>query len=123
VNITLYSFVALTFLYFLSYVCSYLFKIRSDKFYKWFHFAGGYLIYIFTNSLINNWLISLIITIFVGIAWEIYEWLSWKYIFKRKLEKPQKKDTIDDLIKDFLGGLSAFGVNQLIQIILKFFPS
>jgi hypothetical protein len=123
VNITAYSFIALVFLYVLSYTCSYLFKIRSNNFYKWFHFAGGYLIYTLVNSLINNWLLSLIIVILVGIAWEIYEWLLWKFIFKRKLEKPQKKDTTDDLIKDFLGGLTAFAVYELVQIILKFFAS
>ena len=122
-NITFYSFITLVFLYFLSYICSYLFKIRSNKFYKWFHFAGGFLIYIFVNSLINNQLLSLFIVILVGIAWESYEWLLWKFIFKRKFEKPGKKDTTDDLIKDFLGGLTAFAVTELIQIILKLFPS
>lgn len=122
-NTTAYSFIALVFLYFLSYACSYLFKIRSNKFYKWFHFAGGYLIYIFVNSLINNWMLSLFLTILVGIFWEIYEWLLWRYILKRRFEKPQKKDTTDDLIKDFLGGLSAFAISQLVQIILKLFSS
>lgn len=122
-NITLYSFFALVFLYFLSYISYYLFKIHSNKFYKWFHFAGGYLTYILVNSLMGNWLLSLIAVVLVGIAWEIYEWLLWKYILKRKSEKPQRKDTLDDLFKDFLGGLSAFALTQLVQIILKFFPS
>lgn len=122
-NTTLDSFIALIFLYFLSYISCYLFKIHSNKFYRWFHFAGGFLIYIFVNSLINNSLLSLFITILVGIAWEIYEWLLWKFILKRKLDKPGKKDTTDDLIKDFLGGLTAFAVTELIQIILKLFPS
>lgn len=122
-NITNCSFLALVFLYFLSYTSCYLFKIRSNKFYKWFHFAGGYLIYVFIDSIINNRLLSLFVVILVGIAWEVYEWLLWKYILKSKFQKPQKKDTTDDLIKDFLGGLTAFAVSELVQIILKFFSS
>lgn len=77
---------------------------------------GGFLVYIFVNSLLKIKLLSLFLVVIVGIAWEIYEWLLWKFIFKRRLEKPQKKDTIDDLIKDFLGGLSALIITSLLLI-------
>lgn len=79
--------------------------------------------YIFINSLVKNWLLSLSGVIIVGILWEIYEWIFWKHISRRKRDKPQKKDTTDDLFMDFLGGLSAFVLIDLVQIVLKFLSS
>jgi len=119
VNITILSLAALFFLYILSYACSYVFKIYSNKFYRIFHFAGGYLIYVFINSLVKNWLLSLFGVIVIGILWEIYERVFWKYISRRKRDRPQKKDTTDDLFMDFLGGISAFVLTDLVQIVLK----
>lgn len=117
-NITILSLAALFSLYLLSYVCGYVFKIYSNKFYGIFHFAGGYLMYIFINSLVKNWLLSLSGVVIVGILWEIYEWIFWKYISRRKRDKPQKKDTTNDLFMDILGGITSLALTRLIQIIL-----
>ena len=118
-NITLWSFIILLFLYIAANVCWHLFKIINNNFYKPFHFAGGFFIYVFLESILRNKLLSLFLVIIVGIAWEIYEWLLWKYVFKRKKDKPQKKDTTNDLFMDLAGGVTA----SLIQIVLKFLSS
>lgn len=111
---TIYSSIALVFVFVLSYTCGWAFKIRSDKFYRPFHFTGGFLTYVLADSLSFNQITGLILVIFVGIAWEIYEWVFWKYLSKRKIDKPRKKDTTDDLIMDFVGGLSALILTGLI---------
>jgi len=115
VNIsTTYSAFALLFVFILSYTCDWVFKIRSDKFYRLFHFAGGFLIYILADSLSIGKIAGLIFVVLVGIAWEIYEWAFWKYISKTNIDRPKKKDTTNDLIMDFVGGLSALILTGLI---------
>lgn len=46
---------------------------------------------------------SFLLVLTVGILWEIHEWLMWKYVWKRKQMKPQRKDTTCDFIIDILG--------------------
>lgn len=113
-NITLYSGIALVLLYVLAYVCNLAFKISSDRFYSPFHFLGGFLTFIFLNSLIQKTLISLILVVLVGILWEIYEWLLWKFVNRKFFARPKKKDTTSDLIFDLLGGLTALILISLI---------
>ena len=113
-NLTTLSFLALILLYALANICDRVFNIHSNKFYKMFHFAGGFFVYIFINSLISNKLVSLFGVILVGVVWEIYEWLFWKYVSKRKIDKPQKKDTTNDLFMDFWGGTSALILTSLL---------
>lgn len=105
---TVSSGIGLLFVFVLSYICAWVFKIRADKFYKPFHFAGGFLVFVFSNSLITNKFLCLVLVVMVGIAWEIYEWAFWKILSKRKIDRPRRKDTINDLIMDFIGGATAF---------------
>jgi hypothetical protein len=106
-NLTLFSFLVLLFLYIAANVSWRFFKITSNNFYKPFHFMGGFFVYIFIESVLKNKLLSLFLVVIVGILWEIYEWLLWRYILKRKRDKPQKKDTTNDLFMDLAGGVIA----------------
>ena len=105
-------------LFVLAQFAGFVLKIRSDGFYKPFHFAGGFLTAVLMFAVINKisagqilfgdlaaYVLSL--TVIVGILWEIYEWLLWRYFLKVKKLKPQRADTINDLMLDFLGGALA----------------
>lgn len=111
---TLSSGIALLFVFVLSYLCGLLFKIKADKFYRPFHFAGGFLAFMFTHSLVSNKILCLFSVILIGIGWEIYEWGFWKFLVKRRSEKPEKKDTINDLVMDLSGGFLAFLLTSLV---------
>ena len=111
---TTFTVIALVFVFVLSQICGYIFNIRADKFYKSFHFTGGFLTYILGDSLSLNKIAGLIFVVFVGIAWEIYEWALWKYLSKKNIDRPRKKDTTNDLTMDFVGGLSALILTGLI---------
>jgi hypothetical protein len=114
-NITLYSGVSLILLYLLAYGCYFVFRITSDKFYSPFHFMGGFLTFIFFNRLTHKVLLSLILVVMIGIIWEIYEWLMWKYVSKKFFARPKKKDTTSDLFFDLLGGVLALILTSLIN--------
>lgn len=113
-DITALSGLTLIFLFLFSYFCGFILKITSDKFYQPFHFAGGFLVFVFIDSFINNRGLSLILSVGIGIVWEIYEWLLWRYVLKKKLYKPKGADTKDDLIKGFLGGITALILKVLL---------
>ena len=46
-------------------------------------------------------------TLAIGVAWEIYEVIIWKYFLKARKYKPKKDDTRNDLVLDFVGSLTA----------------
>lgn len=104
-SITLYSLIGLVSLLILSYICGLVFKIHSNKFYRYFHLLGGALSFIFVNSIIQNLFLSLISVFIIGIAWEIFEWFQWKYLLKKDVFKPRKRDTVNDLVLNLLGAL------------------
>ncbi len=84
-----------------------IFKIHNDRFYSPFHFLGGLLTTFLFLGLYKNIIIALSLTIITGILWEIGEWLLWKLILKKQKYKPEARDTLNDLILDFLGGIIA----------------
>ena len=104
---TLFSLLGLAVLLVVDVVSVKVFKIHNDKFYAPFHFLGGLLTMFLFLSLFGRILVALSLTILVGILWEIGEWLSWKLIIKKQEYKPGGRDSINDLILDFLGGIAA----------------
>lgn len=96
------------FVFALAEISSFVFKIRTNIYYSFFHFVGGGLTYLFLLSIINNNIVSLIGVLVVGILWEIHEWILWKYILKKKRYKPEKKDTLNDIVLDIFGGLTVY---------------
>lgn len=83
-----------------------------------FHFAGGFLTGAFLFAVISKISVSqvafgdiaaytLTLTVIIGILWEVYEWLLWRYFLKVKKLKPQRADAINDLVLDLLGGALA----------------
>lgn len=111
---TIYSGIALAALYVLAYICDLVFKIHTDKFYSPFHLMGGFLVFVFLNSFIQNKAVSLALVIVVGILWEIYEYILWKLFKGKPFKRPKKKDTTYDLIFDFIGGLTSLILTTLI---------
>lgn len=87
-------------------VCGYILKIRSKNFFYAFHFAGGVFICLLFYILTQNSIVSLAATFAIGILWEIYEWVLWKYFLKKKIYKPERTDTIKDIIFDMLGAVT-----------------
>ena len=83
------------------------FKIRDERYYGVYHFAGGFLMTLFLFSVFGDKWLALALAVVTGLLWEVYEWLLWKYFLKKKKYKPQRQDTINDLFLDFLGGLTA----------------
>lgn len=105
-DITVYSLIGLLSLVVLSYICTFILHIFNDRFYSIFHLAGGILsVYLF-YSVTKNYLLSITLTIMLGIAWEIVEWGQWKLILKKKKYRPRFDDTRNDLILDFVGSIT-----------------
>lgn len=104
-SILLASSIGLILLFILAEVCGEILKIRKNSFYRLFHFTGGALTFLFFFSLIPNTILCLILTETVGVLWEIYEWIRWKLSPKKKLNKLERKDTIEDLILDMGGAI------------------
>lgn len=101
----LFSFWGLIALYVLANVSGFVLGIRDDRYYNYFHFAGGLLATLFFFSFVGNYILALMLTVTLGVLWEIYEWLLWKYLLKKKKYKPMRQDTINDLILDTVGGI------------------
>ena len=97
-------------------VCSFVFKIHAEKFYRIFHFAGGALTYLLFLNLTQNRLLSLGLVFGTGVLWEIHEWVLWKFFLKKKVYKPGGRDTKDDLLMDVLGAL-LFYIIDVVKII------
>jgi hypothetical protein len=95
-------------LYIAALISTYIFKIYSNKYYSVYHFVGGGLTYLLILGITKSSLISLAGVLVVGIVWEIHEWILWKYFLKKRVYKPEKKDTRNDLIFDILGAITAF---------------
>lgn len=106
-KIRLFSLLGLVIIYILSNICGFVLNIRSNRFFTIFHFAGGLLTALFFFSFFNNYLFVLILTVVTGVFWEVYEWLLWKYVLKKKQFKPERQDTINDIIVDILGAIVA----------------
>lgn len=104
-TLAVYSFVGLIFLVIVSYITAFAFDVLNDRFYSVFHLAAGILATFFFYSFTQNHILSIILTMVVGIAWEIFEWYQWKWILKKKKYQPQADDTRNDLGVDFVGSL------------------
>jgi len=94
-------------LFALAQITTFVFKISRNRFYSPFHFAGGFLAALFSFSFVGNYLLALLLTIAIGVLWETYEYLFWKFVLKKKKFKPEREDTIQDIVLDFLGGITA----------------
>lgn len=106
-SLTILSLTGLILLYSLSLFTSYKLNISNDNFYAPFHFAGGLLTGMFFFSLTERAPLAVILTIMVGILWEVYEQIVWKLFVKKKKFQPKLPDTINDLVLDFLGSVVA----------------
>lgn len=106
-NLFYFSIVGLTTLYLVSNITSLVFGITNNRFYALFHFLGGTLATLLFLSITGGIAVSILLTLLTGIFWEIYEYLLWKYLLKRKKFKPQRQDTINDFFLDFLGAVFA----------------
>ena len=104
---TLFNLLGLAFLLIASLISAKVFKIRNDKFYAPFHFLGGLLTTFLLLGLFGRILVAILVTVLVGILWEIGEWLLWKLIIKKQEYRPGGRDTVNDLLLDFLGGIAA----------------
>lgn len=105
-EITAWALVGLLAVYLLSHFAGYILNINDDRFYSPFHFTGGVLTAFFFYGLTNSYALSVAGTMAIGIAWEIYEVLLWKYVYKKRKYKPKKDDTRNDLILDLVGSLT-----------------
>lgn len=105
--IAVLSLIGLAVLYFLSLYTGYKLRIAKDAFYAPFHFLGGVLVGLFFYSLTNRAALSILLTVAIGILWEIYEQIVWKIFVKKKKLQPKRQDTINDLVLDMLGSALA----------------
>lgn len=110
-DVVIWSITGLVALVLLSYFTGFVLHIRSDQFYSYFHLTAGVLAAFLFYSFTRNFVVAILLTVALGIAWEIYEWNMWKYVFKKKRFQPQPDDTRNDLVVDFVGAL--FGVAAL----------
>ncbi len=114
-NLKLASILGLIALFVLAQVSSFKFNITRSRFYAPFHFAGGFLVGTLLFSLSGNFAYAVSGTLAVGLLWEAYEYLLWRFVLKKKRFKQERGDTIEDVILDIFGGLTA----SLILIILS----
>lgn len=114
-NLKLASILGLIVLFVLAQIATFKFNITRSRFYAPFHFAGGFLIGTLLFTISGNFAYSVSGTLAVGLLWEVYEYLLWKFVLKKKRFKQERLDTIEDVIFDFFGGLTA----SLILIILS----
>jgi hypothetical protein len=105
---TITIFLMMLLVYVVAEVSSFVFKIYINSYYSVFHFVGGGLTYLLLLSITKNSILSLVGVLVVGILWEIHEWILWKYFLKKRIYKPEKKDTMFDIIFDVLGGIVVY---------------
>ena len=111
---TIAIFLIVLLIYIVAEVSSFVFKIYTNSYYSVFHFVGGGLTYLLLLSITKNTILSLVGVLVVGILWEIHELILWKYFLKKRIYKPEKKDTRNDIILDLLGGV-------VVYILILFF--
>ena len=100
------SLLGLAALFSLSQVTAYFFKFTRNSFYSPFHFAGGFMLAFFYFGFLGNYLTVVFLILITGLLWEIYEYLLWKFILKSAKFKPERQDTINDLLLDLMGGVA-----------------
>lgn len=105
---------ALLALFLLSYISSLLLNLHNNDFFSHFHFVAGFLTTVFFFLLFKNYVLALALTVCTGVIWEFYEVVSWRYLIKKKAFKPARKDTVEDIILDFVGGLLALVILALV---------
>ena len=103
--LALWSFIGLISIVIFVHITSFVFGILNDRFYSIFHIIGPILGVFFFHSFTENYFFAVILTVFLGISWEIFEYCEWKFILKKKKYKPDPVDTRNDLALDFLGSL------------------
>lgn len=111
-NLLSISAVALFVIFIAGEFCGYVLKIYSDRFFSWFHFTGGFFLYLFCFSLIKDVFTSIILVITIGTLWELHEWILYYTILKRnKHYRPD--DSLADLFFDVLGAAGALVIIKL----------
>ena len=101
-------------LYVLAQISTFVFDITDNEYYNYFHFTGGVLTGLLMYSFTNNYVSALLLTIVVGGLWEVHEWMLWKFFYHKKKFKQEKDDTINDLVLDSVGALTALVVLSFI---------
>lgn len=120
------SLAGLILLFALSLLTTHVLGIRRDRFYRPFHFAGGFLSALLAIGLINAIVpgqfssgaiivLVLLFTLIVGLLWETYEWVQWRLFLKDTWRRPTLRDTTDDLGMDILGAIAALLVAALLR--------
>ncbi len=112
-SLRLASLLGLILLFALAQIATFAFKITRNRFYSPFHFAGGFLVATYLLSLYGNYTYAILGTIVVGVLWEVYEYFLWKILKDDRL-KQERRDTIYDIVFDFLGGLTAVVIFLLL---------
>jgi len=106
-SLVIASLLGLISLFVLAQLATFIFKITRNRFYSLFHFAGGFLVSTLLFRLSGNYLYAIFGTLGIGVLWEIYEYLLWRFVQKDDKFKQERKDTINDIVLDFLGGITA----------------
>lgn len=109
-NLKFFSLFGLVILFLLAQIATFKYSITRNRFYAPFHFVGGFLSAIFLFSFTGNYLAAVFGTIGIGVLWEIYEYLLWRFVLKEKRFKQERQDTLNDLVLDFVGGISAVAI-------------
>lgn len=109
-NLIVWPIVGLLALFFLSHYTGYMLNMRKDIFFSPFHFTGGLLTALLSYGLTHSYALAVASTLGIGVAWEVYEVMVWKYVLKEKKYKPKDGDTRNDLLLDFIGSLTAIAL-------------
>ncbi len=75
---------------------------------KVMHFSGGFLTAVFWTAFISSGILIVILALWVGVLWEVYEYLLGIYKFKKygTIKYITKTaDTLEDLFFDTLGAV------------------
>lgn len=86
-------------------IANYVFHVDNDNFFAPFHFACGALVAIIIAQILGNYGAAVYLTLVVGLAWEVYEVLLWKFVLKKKKFAPDPIDTRNDLVLDLIGAM------------------
>ena len=116
VALRLASLFGLVTLFVLAQIATFVYKITRNRFYAPFHFSGGFLSATLLYSIYGNLLLALLGTVGIGVLWEIYEYLLWRFVLKDDKYKQEKQDTINDIVLDFGGGLTALLIFLLLNL-------
>jgi len=84
---------------------------------KIMHFCGGFFVAVFWFGLTQNSIYIILLTLIIGIIWEIAEYIYGVYKFKKTgtgKYMTETRDTLEDLFFDLLGAFSWLGFTNYL---------